>query len=265
MYMVSLMEYVRQLEHRDNRARGDYVLQTLDSMGITPLIQERRWPAIRNIVVDLAPQGKADKRLFCAHYDTIRGSSGANDNASSVAVLLELCRWLKQTSASIRVVFLDREEGVSAKPVLRMGLLGSLYYVWSGQGDCLAIWPVNHRGDSAAAGEVEKAAKRLSVSWRWLDIPWALQTSDHLPFRLTGFKNVISLSILPSDQMMLLDESLNGVSTASLLAGHLLNLPEPFSLFHTKNDTSVHLSEGPLVTMLSLVLELATGKLSSDS
>ena len=83
--------------------------------------------------------------------------------------------------------------------------------------------------------------------------------------RLAGFKNAISLSMLPGDQMTLLEERLDGVSTASLLVGRRPDLPEPFSFFHTENDTSARLSEGPLGTMLSLVLELAGGKLNTGN
>jgi hypothetical protein len=272
--MVSLLEHIRQLESRDNRARGDYVLEALSSMGIGPLVQERRWPAIRNIIADLAPPGAAGKRLFCAHYDTAKGSPGANDNASGVAVLLGLCHRLKETAAAARVVFFDREEGTSTKPVLRMGLLGSLYYIWKnslkditavynlefcGQGNTLAIWPVGRRGDTAAVRGVEKVATRLAIPWRRLDMPWALQSSDHLPFRLAGYKEVISLSMLPGDGISLLKERLEGATTAGLLAGRRPELPEPFSFFHTGEDTSARLSEEPLQTMLSVVLELAGG------
>lgn len=272
--MVSLLEHIRRLESRDNRARGDYVLEVLSSMGIRPLVQERRWPAIRNIIADLAPAGAARKRLFCAHYDTAKGSPGANDNASGVAVLLGLCQCLKETAAAVRVVFFDREEGASTKPVLRMGLLGSLYYIWKnslkdiaaiynlefcGQGDTMVIWPVGRGGDTAAVRGAEKAATRLAIPWQRLDMPWALQSSDHLPFRLSGYKEAISLSMLPGDGIALLRERLGSATTAGLLTGRRPELPVPFSVFHTAEDTSARLSEEPLGAMLAVVLALAGG------
>lgn len=48
--------------------------------------------------------------LFTAHYDIIFGSCGANDNGSSVAILFELARWLKNRQHNIVIAFLDREE-----------------------------------------------------------------------------------------------------------------------------------------------------------
>jgi hypothetical protein len=88
---------------------------------------------------------------------------------------------------------------------------------------------------------------------------WALQSSDHLPFRMAGYKEAISLSMLPGDGIALLRERLNGVTTAGLMTGRRPELPEPFSVFHTAEDTSARLGEEPLKTMLALVLELAGG------
>ena len=49
-----LLDYVRALEVRDNQSRGDQVLSILAEMGIKPVIQTCRWPAIRNIIVDFS-------------------------------------------------------------------------------------------------------------------------------------------------------------------------------------------------------------------
>ena len=55
--------------------------------------------------------------LLCSHYDTKRAEFefvGANDSASSTAVLLEVARVLaeRQNPVSYRIVFLDGEEAV---------------------------------------------------------------------------------------------------------------------------------------------------------
>ncbi len=50
----------------------------------------------------------SEKRpLICAHYDVIEGSSGANDNLSSVSILVHL---LKSHPDSFTAAFLDQEE-----------------------------------------------------------------------------------------------------------------------------------------------------------
>ncbi|MGF1493089.1 MAG: M28 family peptidase [Microcoleaceae cyanobacterium] len=59
--------------------------------------------------------------LVAAHYDTVFNSPGADDNASGLAVLLELARLFgsESTSNRLELVFFDREED---------GLLGSLAF-----------------------------------------------------------------------------------------------------------------------------------------
>lgn len=60
--------------------------------------------------------------LLAAHYDTVAGSPGADDNASGVAVVLEAARRFadRPTPRALRLVFFDGEE---------RGLLGSRAYV----------------------------------------------------------------------------------------------------------------------------------------
>lgn len=60
--------------------------------------------------------------LVAAHYDSVAGSPGADDNASGVAAALELARLLGPiaTPAALRIALFDAEE---------LGLLGSTTYV----------------------------------------------------------------------------------------------------------------------------------------
>jgi hypothetical protein len=121
----SLLEYVQALENQNNQARGRQVLSILKSFGITPSIQENRLLKIRNIVVDFAPHPGRKTLLFSAHYDAVKGSPGANDNASGVAVLLGLCQKVKNVQIPIRVIFFDREEAWLRTPFIKLGIMGS--------------------------------------------------------------------------------------------------------------------------------------------
>ena len=101
-----LLEYVRTLEYKSNLMRGQQVQSILKSLGIEPSIQECHLLKIKNIVVDFSPDSERKILLFSAHYDAVKGSPGANDNASGVAVLLGLCRELRNVRVPIRIVFL---------------------------------------------------------------------------------------------------------------------------------------------------------------
>ena len=64
--------------------------------------------------------------LLCAHYDSVPGSPGAGDNASGVAVLLEVARALERRPppAAVDVAFLPNEE----EPHFMAPTCGSVHY-----------------------------------------------------------------------------------------------------------------------------------------
>lgn len=267
------MDYVRALENRDGPARRQGVLAILRELGVEPVVQESRFLRVSNIVVDIPPGTPARRLLFSAHYDAVRGSPGANDNASGVAVLLGLCHKLRDGRAPIRAVFFDREEAWLHVPLLRLGLLGSFHYVlknglkdaaavynleFCGMGDCLAVWPIlQNERRLRAFQEVEKAAARLALPMKAAHIPWFIISSDHLPFRLRGLPDALTLSLLPGGQAKVLEERLGNLPRL-LFRGRQV-WPEPLCSMHTSRDTSSRLSEGSLGVMLSLLLELSQG------
>lgn len=267
-----LMEYVRALEGKDSVARGRQVQDALQALGIEATVQERRHPQIKNIIVDFSTNSKEKRLLFSAHYDAVKGSPAANDNASSVAVLLGMCRELKNVRAPVRVIFFDREEAWVRTPFLRLGLLGSLYYVlkndlsniafvynleYCGLGDFLGVWPVkNNEKNLPVVKILEKAAAKLELGLRFTHLPWLLLSSDHLSFRLKGLHNSVTLSLLPASQIPVFERMISSLSVPKLLIGRRPAMPEVLSSVHTVNDVSSRLSENSLGLMLSLLLEI---------
>jgi Zn-dependent M28 family amino/carboxypeptidase len=76
----------------------------------------------RNVIATLpASQGDAAPLLIAAHYDTVPGSPGADDNASALAVMLEAARCLREVvpNRDVRFIAFCLEEE---------NLLGSLAY-----------------------------------------------------------------------------------------------------------------------------------------
>lgn len=264
---MHLLDYVKALENKDNWARGQQILADLKALGIRPTVQECPRLKIRNIIVDFSPDTEAKRLLFSAHYDSVKHSPGANDNASGVAVLLGLCRRLRHTITPLRIIFFDREEAWLRTPIIRLGLLGSMYYIlrsnlrnvamvynleFCGMGDFLAIWPTKN---NHTAKEVEQAAAQLSLPFELAHIPGLFLTSDHLSFRLRGVP-ALSLSLIPISQVAILKRFLDGLSIPKLLIGQRPPLPEPLCYIHTSKDTSSRLNENSLGLMLSLLLEI---------
>ncbi len=74
------------------KAAADYVLQRFAAMGYAPRRQTFTYMGeeVDNIIAgDEPPDGYY---ILGAHYDTVAGTPGADDNASAVAVLLEVAR-----------------------------------------------------------------------------------------------------------------------------------------------------------------------------
>lgn len=104
-----------------------YIRQQLEQWGTVAthefLVQSKTH---QNLILNLPPvessrQRKSNPILIGAHYDTVPGTPGADDNATGVAVLLELARALAAEPARypVRLVAFDMEE---------YGLLGSKQY-----------------------------------------------------------------------------------------------------------------------------------------
>jgi Zn-dependent M28 family amino/carboxypeptidase len=80
-----------------------------------------------NIVVTLEGGSRRDESILIgAHYDSVNGTPGADDNASAVAVQLELCRVLKEyrPDRTLTLVFFVLEE----PPAFMTECMGSHVY-----------------------------------------------------------------------------------------------------------------------------------------
>jgi Zn-dependent M28 family amino/carboxypeptidase len=96
-----------------------YIHEQLSQWGnVTTHEFEFRGKVHQNLILDL-PHSKATAPILIgAHYDTVPGSPGADDNASGVAVLLEMARAiaLQPARSPVRLVAFDLEElGVGSK------------------------------------------------------------------------------------------------------------------------------------------------------
>jgi hypothetical protein len=151
-------------------------------------------------------------------------------------------------------------------------LLGSLYYVFRhdlnklravfnlefcGSGDCLAIWPIKEGQKGLPAFKVaRRAAAKMGLPAKTAHVPWSLLSSDHFSFRIRGFANAITLSLLPADQAAEFDAAIAKLNVFRLLAGHKPALPGVLATVHTLADTASQMDEPSLSLMLSLLCEI---------
>lgn len=107
----------------------DYIKKVLEDLGLSYELQAYncQGKSFSNIIVTI-PGQKEPKEIFLigAHYDTVPLTPGADDNASAVAVLLEICRILKdyRPGKTLKLVFFVLEE----PPHFRTSYMGSYVY-----------------------------------------------------------------------------------------------------------------------------------------
>jgi hypothetical protein len=121
---------------------------------------------VRNLAAELHGRSNPDEIIVVgAHYDSVYGSPGANDNASGTAALLEIARSLagSQPRRTVRFVFFVNEE----PPFFKTGLMGSLVYA----------------RQARQRGEQIKAMLSLETIGYYNNAP----KSQHYPFPLSFF------------------------------------------------------------------------------
>ena len=134
-----LHRHVRQLtvdigsrsvyEYDKLEATKQYILSRLKAYGYVPSLQTYSYSGKQysNIIASIKGVRHPDEAVIIgAHYDTVYGTPGADDNASAVAILLEISRALKRFSPdrTLRLIFF----AIEAPPVFRSEHMGSYVY-----------------------------------------------------------------------------------------------------------------------------------------
>ncbi len=110
-------------------AAAEYIRQGFASRGFSVQTQDYEVDGrtVSNLQAEIPGSSRASEIVLVgAHYDSVRGCPGANDNASAVAALLELGRLLRGTSpeATVRLVAFVNEE----PPFFQGAQMGSVVY-----------------------------------------------------------------------------------------------------------------------------------------
>lgn len=106
-----------------------YIISFLENLGLQPQRQPYTYKGeeVANIIITQPGSTHSDEVIIVgAHYDTVANTPGADDNASGVAMLLELCRSLKtfQPERTLKFIFFTLEE----PPAFKTRKMGSMVY-----------------------------------------------------------------------------------------------------------------------------------------
>ena len=111
------------------QAAADYIAGEWRSQGYQVVPQVYKARGVESANLEITRLGKTRPEeivLVGAHYDSVFGSPGANDNGSGVAALLEISRWFAamEPARSVRFVAFTNEE----PPFFFWRSMGSLVY-----------------------------------------------------------------------------------------------------------------------------------------
>jgi aminopeptidase YwaD len=208
---MALLDDLHRLATADQAARRNALLRLLREIDAPFTLSRERHGLHRpeNIVVRF--QEQAGPRLVLgAHYDSVPGSTGANDNGAGVVVLLT---WLRLAlahppSIPLEVAFFDLEE---------LGQLGSRVYLDQvggenvlaminldicGVGDTIVVAPRHHVERGPLHQPLQRVASTGAAPYEVGDL---LPPGDDLTFERADIPN-ISVCILPwQDREAVLD------------------------------------------------------------
>jgi hypothetical protein len=118
----------------DNLNRtADYIESFYNDLGLTVHRQQYKYHqlAVANLVTQISFGSQPKNRyLVGAHYDSVMGTVGADDNASAIAVQLETARHLKELAGSEGLNFAVKfvSFALEEPPVYGTGYMGSRVY-----------------------------------------------------------------------------------------------------------------------------------------
>ncbi len=116
---VEALNFERYTDANRDRARR-YLTKMLIAFGWKPQLQTFEG-GVNVLAQRVGRDAEAGAIIVSAHYDTVKGSPGADDNGTSIAAILEIARLFgsRPTQRPLQLVFFDREEA---------GLVGSFAF-----------------------------------------------------------------------------------------------------------------------------------------
>lgn len=281
---MALMDHVFELEGKSDEERKETILKILEEKRYEYELEKFNFKGEEgsNILLEV---GSGDKEiLLISHYDSFEGSPGANDDASAIAVSLDVYRRLKEykekglLAGKVRIIFFGKEEPTQNNPKGRAGskvyveehkdelskVIAVLNLELCGAGDMIGIWPVTNE---------DKESKVLDVIKKVLDkVKIYHETAGKLPsfyadyesFKDAGFADAFCLTAVKreeKDNLRLYAESLPieiGVRNflGIFFRKFKVRMPELLMHYHNSEDKSSHLTESSLRMMSDAVFNV---------
>ncbi|MBC7921209.1 MAG: M28 family peptidase [Ferruginibacter sp.] len=246
-----LLKLVKDLEGKSDEARLRIIRSRLEAWRVP--YQLHRYQTGTNLFV----KAKTDSFVgIGSHYDVVPGSPGANDNASAIAVALELVRRTRNYSGNhlgLQFFFFDEEEnglkgsGAYLEEHGYRGMKGLFNLEMVGMGDRLAFWPLDAQSEGALLEALERQCGRMQIpTGRYDEI--LTRTADHVSFRRAGLTEAFTITCISGKDVAVAQHYYRAQEfdvDAQTLHEILAEAPL-FQHYHRSTDTSEHLRETAL-------------------
>lgn len=239
--MMKINHYLTDLSLKDpdERRKALETVLTQEKLPFTLQKKEASYQTPRDVVnYLLTPWSNEPGLLFCAHYDAVPGSFGANDNAASLCILIALAKTLREENYPARFAFFDGEESgntgsrLYASDLDSHAITGIVNLDMCGFGDTIAVCD---RGNAKKAAVLPFCSKEILGSHSGLLVKY-LPFSDDASF--SGKKlPVISIAIVPHWDIQYL-------KALSHMGSGILGRPPEFDLILSQMEVSTTMHGG---------------------
>ncbi|MBW4695287.1 MAG: M28 family peptidase [Lyngbya sp. HA4199-MV5] len=234
-----------QVGDRDRARR--YLVKTLTEFGWKPQLQAFEG-GVNVFAQRPGTNASAGAILVNAHYDTVNGSPGADDNGSAIAATLEIARLLGSCSTPrpLWLAFFDREEAglvgslnFTARPenlanlagVVNLEMMGYACHTAGCQKypEGLPVKPLGDRGDFLGVIGDQEHLSLLNA----FQVPSSNPSTSNLPAIITvpiPFKGLLTPDVLRSDHAPFWAKNIGAV-----MVGDTANFRNPH--YHQPSDT----------------------------
>jgi len=253
-----MMQYVKLLEGKSDLQRKNIIIDLLNKKNYKFELEKYSFFSQDkdNIII---PIGNGKKEiLVVTHYDVVSGSPGANDNASTIAVIFDILEKLKKNKYKPKnkiklIIFGDEEKGcIGSRAYVKKHGIKNIIAVYNmeliGRGDAIGIWPVTKDvKKSKSLLNLKKTIEKLGYYYEEAgSIP--IFFGDYEPFRDAGLKDSFCITVVPKKEKEAIRKFAEMPKSVAILKlmFKLVKIPRFFQLYHSSEDKSEYLSENAL-------------------
>ena len=271
-----MLEIVQNLENKSDTERFKFIIDFLEENEISYDIQYYKTGS--NIIVGKNNE-KTEKPFIgvSSHFDVYPNSAGANDNATAIAICLDILmrikyekekdtNFLEKLPFDIRVFFFDEEEnGLKGSrayvqefgrwEIKRGEMLGLINLEMLGQGDKLALWNLDENERAETVLEtLEKTAKNNGVFTKRFD-QIVTNSADHVSFRNAKLQDAFTITSLSTKDIEISKQYYAAQDTgASIIAlMDIIQKAPIFEHYHKPTDLSKFLNEKSMQRVSGLI------------